>query len=683
MKILSVDDQNDNLYLMQSMLGDKHTIYDAKNGREALKILERKKVDIIISDILMPVMDGFALCQEIRRNQDYNSIPFIFYTATYTGAQDEELARQMGADDFIIKPCAADEFLRRIERVLEISKEIEPKRSTGEMNNETVLKLYNERLVRKLEQKMLELETQIQERENTMEALKRNEELLKETQSLGKLGGWEYNLKTKEMYWTDEMYILHDIDPMSTSRQELVEVSISGYPPESRMLLEEHMKRIAQDGVPYQLETWYTTRKGNKRYIRATAKAIIEDNEIAKVIGTFQDITEQKEAEIKQKELQEQLRQAQKLDSIGHLAGGVAHDFNNILTVILGYSEEIINNLHEQDPLRNEIQEIINAGQRASSLTRQLLTFSRKQVIKPELININEVIKNLSKMLMRLIGEDVDFILNLAEDVPPVMADVGQMEQVIMNLVINAREAMQMGGVLTISTFGYKADEAFVARHPMISGEHFAVLKVQDTGCGMTKDTLEHIFEPFFTTKAKGHGTGLGLPTVYGIIRQTGGNIHVESSPGKGASFVIMIPASGEAETRKETILAQDNIPGNKELVLIVEDDPSISDLSGKFITKMGYRVVLTESADKALNLIEDEGLRPKLVITDVVMPGLSGLELAAILRFKHPDMRIILMSGYTETVISKHGERDSSIPFLHKPFTRQELLQKMELALK
>jgi signal transduction histidine kinase/DNA-binding response OmpR family regulator len=480
---------------MQSMLGDKHTIYDAKNGREALKILERKKVDIIISDILMPVMDGFALCQEIRRNQDYNRIPFIVYTATYTGAQDEVLARQMGADDFIIKPCATDEFVRRIEHVLEKSKEIGHKRSTEELNNETVLKLYNERLVRKLEQKMLELETQIQERENTMEALKRNEELLKETQSLGKLGGWEYNLKTKEMYWTDEMYILHDIDPMSTSRQELVEVSISGYPPESRMLLEEHMKRIAQDGVPYQLETWYTTRKGNKRYIRATAKAIIEDNEIAKVIGTFQDITEQKEAEIKQKELQEQLRQAQKLDSIGHLAGGVAHDFNNILTVILGYSEEIINNLHEQDPLRNEIQEIINAGQRASSLTRQLLTFSRKQVIKPELININEVIKNLSKMLMRLIGEDVDFILNLAEDVPPVMADVGQMEQVIMNLVINAREAMQMGGVLTISTFGYKADEAFVARHPMISGEHFAVLKVQDTGCGMTKDTWRAVPE--------------------------------------------------------------------------------------------------------------------------------------------------------------------------------------------
>jgi signal transduction histidine kinase len=259
-------------------------------------------------------------------------------------------------------------------------------------------------------------------------------------------------------------------------------------------------------------------------------------------MGTFQDITESKEAEIRQHELMEQLRQAQKLDSIGQLAGGVAHDFNNVLTVILGYSEEIMNKLHDQDPLRQDIQEIINAGQRASSLTRQLLTFSRKQVIKPELINLNDTITNLSKMLMRLIGEDVDFILNLGDDVPSIMADIGQIEQVIMNLVINAREAMQMGGRLTISTFKYEAEPEFRKHHRMIAGTTFAVLKVEATGCGMDKSTLEHIYEPFFTTKAKGHGTGLGLPTVYGIVRHASGHINVDSAPGKGATFVIMLP---------------------------------------------------------------------------------------------------------------------------------------------
>ncbi len=674
MRILNVDDQADNLYLLQSLLSnDDNQIFDAKNGREALNILQEKDIDLVISDILMPVMDGFALCREIRRNQKYRHIPFIVYTATYKGDQDELLARKIGADEFIIKPCEPEEFMERVNRAIakrKINMESEPPEI---QNDETVLKLYNERLVRKLEDKMLEMENEVSERKKAIDALQRSQELLQATQTLSKLGGWEYDLDTQETYWTDEMYRLHDLDK-DCAPEELAYLSLAGYPDESKALLQQYIEDLATNGNPYNLETWYTTKGGRKIFIRASAEAKWEDGRIRRIMGTFQDITESKEAEIRQHELMEQLRQAQKLDSIGQLAGGVAHDFNNILTVILGYSEEIMNNLHDQDPLRQDIQEIINAGQRASSLTRQLLTFSRKQVIKPELINLNDTITNLSKMLMRLIGEDVDFILNLGDDVPSIMADIGQIEQVIMNLVINAREAMQMGGRLTISTFKYEAEPEFRKHHRMIAGNTFAVLKVEDTGCGMDKSTLEHIYEPFFTTKAKGHGTGLGLPTVYGIVRQASGHINVDSAPGKGATFVIMLPAANDELQTEQKPEVQIIPEGNKELVLIVEDDPSISDLSGKMIQKMGYRVMLAESADKAIVMIEDEGLRPELVISDVVMPGLSGLELAAIIRYKHPEMKVILMSGYTEQVIMKHGEMDPNIPFLHKPFTRQEL---------
>lgn len=684
MRILNVDDQSENLYFLQSLLsGRGYQFLDAKNGREALDILKTEEVDLVISDILMPVMDGFALCREIRKNPKLKHIPFIVYTATYTGDKDAVLARKIGADDFIVKPCEPDELLERIDNAL--ARKDDPHRfeQAETVDDETVLKLYNERLVRKLEEKMLEMETEVAERNKAMEALRRSEGILKTVQALEKMGGWVYYPETKEIYWTEEMYKLHDVEINSVSGEEAIRLSMSGYEEENQPKLQKYWDEILKNGTTYDLESWFVTPKGRKIFVHTGAVAQREGGKICRIIGTFHDITEKKEAEIRQNELTQQLRQAQKLDSIGQLAGGIAHDFNNILTVILGYTEEVLNSLHGKDPIRTEIEEINKAGLRAAGLTRQLLTFSRKQVIKPQLLDLNETIENLSKMLMRLIGEDIEFVKDLADDLPKIMADVGQIEQVIMNLVINAREAMQMGGTLSISTFAFSPDPAFSARHPMIKGDGFVVLKVKDTGCGMDLETKEHIFEPFFTTKAKGHGTGLGLPTVYGIIRQAGGSINVDSSPGKGSMFVIMLPtANGKNEVESEA-KAPMKESRHDELVLIVEDDASIADLSAKMISRMGFNVVQADSADKAMVLIEDEGLRPHLIISDVVMPGLSGVELAAIMQFKHPEIKLLLMSGYTENIISQHGELDPGIPFLRKPFTRQELLEKIGEALK
>ncbi len=683
MKILIVDDQSENLYLMQSLLESQgHEVFSALNGQIALEMMNRSAMDLVISDILMPVMDGFSFCREVRKNAVYSHIPFIIYTATYTGEQDEDLARRIGADGFIVKPCEPEEFLSRIKVIVDNKNTSEHSIAPVSSSEHEILKLYNERLVRKLEQKMSELEQEIVARKKALEALQRNEDLLKSSQALGKMGGWEYDVSSGKLFWTDELYRLHDIDPADPEAEELAFRSLECFPEDSQVTIKAAIDEMMAHGTPYEIESWFTSRKGRKLYVRNTAQAIFKDGTLVRANGIIQDITERKEAQTKQEELAEQLRQAQKLDTIGQLAGGVAHDFNNVLTVILGYAEDLLQNLNEQDPIYTDIQEILSAGNRASSLTRQLLTFSRKQIIQPQVMNINDAINNLYKMLMRLIGEDIQFEIDLADDLPPILADVGNIEQVIMNLVINAREAMQLGGQLNIFTFSFDVDAMFTSQHPAMRPGRYVVLKVTDSGTGMTKEIKERIFEPFFTTKGVGRGTGLGLATVYGIVRQAGGFINVDTAPGKGTSFVIMIPAV-EAEIKaSDSTRKTDDTMGHSEQVLVVEDDPAISELTSKIIEKLGYTVRNTDSADKAMAMIEDEGYIPDLLVTDVVMPGLSGLELAAILRYKYPAIKFLLMSGYTESVIARHGDLDPNLPFIQKPFTRNDLGQKIRLAL-
>ncbi|HQQ67288.1 MAG TPA: response regulator, partial [Candidatus Cloacimonadota bacterium] len=383
MKILIVDDQSENLYLMQSLLESQgHEVFSALNGQLALEMMKRSTMDLVLSDILMPVMDGFTFCREVRKNPVYSHIPFIIYTATYTGKQDEELALKIGADGFIVKPCEPDEFLSRVQMIVENKQKSEHSTTPAGTSEQEILKLYNERLVRKLEQKMLELEKEVEARKKALEALQRSEELLKSSQALGKMGGWEYDGKSGKMFWSDELYRLHDIDPADPAAEDLVFRSLECFPEDSQVALKAAMDEMMTRGTPYEIESWFTSRKGRKIYVRNAAQGIFEDGKFIRANGIIQDITERKEAQIKQEELAEQLRQAQKLDTIGQLAGGVAHDFNNVLTVILGYAEDLLQSLNAQDPIYADIQEILSAGNRASSLTRQLLTFSRKQIIQ-------------------------------------------------------------------------------------------------------------------------------------------------------------------------------------------------------------------------------------------------------------------------------------------------------------
>lgn len=628
----------------------------------------------------MPGMDGYALCRTLRRDESLKHIPFIIYTATYTGQQDEDLAMRSGANAFILKPCEPQELLDTVARLM--------REKAGEVvaenpcDSQEILELYNQRLVRKLEQKMLELEEEIKQHKSTLEALQLNESLLKSTQEIGKLGGWTFDLRNETMYWTDEMYRIHDLQPGSCTMETLINSTLECVEEANRNRLMALKDELLRTGKPYQYESWFTTPLGNRKYIRFSAQVVSENGRFTGAQGILQDLTEYKLIQEEQEAMAEQLRQAQKLDSIGQLAGGVAHDFNNVLTVILGYAEEIMNKLMPQDPIYPDIQEILNAGARASTLARQLLTFSRKQTINPEYISINEIVQNLSKMLLRILSENIEIVLNLEEEPGLIYADVGQMEQVIVNLAINARDAMPEGGKLHIESFRVETNQAFMAQHPNIKAGSYVALKVSDTGQGIPPENIPLLFEPFFTTKERGHGTGLGLPTVYGIIRQANGYLTVNSELGKGTNFIILLPLAEGEKVAQEKSSDKAAKATMDELILILEDDSTICDLTAKMAAKSGYRVSTANRAEKALQMILEDGLKPDLVIADVVMPGMNGLEFAEILHKKRPEIKILMMSGYTESALNKLGSRNPDFPFLQKPFTRKDLLINIREAL-
>lgn len=383
----------------------------------------------------------------------------------------------------------------------------------------------------------------------------------------------------------------------------------------------------------------------------------------------------------KEKELEAQLHQSQKLESIGQLAGGVAHDFNNMLNVIIGYGEIILNKLHHGDPLREDTRQIVEAGQRSMALTHQLLAFSRKQILQPKVLNINESLKTIERILHRLIGEDIELVMALEDNLSNVKADPGQIDQVIMNLAVNARHAMPYGGKLIIETANVILDESCTQSHAdMVPGD-YVMIAVKDTGFGMDRDTLSRIFEPFFTTKEK--GTGLGLATAYGIVKQSGGYIWVYSEFGKGTSFKIYLPATTSKIQLEECKIEKDDHMGGGEHILIVEDEPALRGLFEVMLTELGYRVAVAANGGEALLLVEEKGLTPDLVITDVIMPVMSGDVLANRFRKNQPDIKVLYMSGYTDDAIVHHGVLDEGTSFIQKPFNIKELAAKIEQLLR
>ena len=463
---------------------------------------------------------------------------------------------------------------------------------------------------------------------------------------------------------------------MGYTREELLAGNIRWTdmtPPELKHSAEQAVEQLKATGVAQPHETEQLRKDGSRVPILASVAML----EFPYCISVVMDLSERKRAEAALQRVEEQLRQAQKMEAVGSLAGGVAHDFNNVLSVILSYSELILAELKANDPLRGDIEQIRTAGNRAAELTRQLLMFSRQQVIEPKVLDLNAVLLGLDKMLHRILGEDVDLVSTPGSHLGRVRADPGSIEQVVMNLVVNARDAMPTGGKLTMETSNVELDGEFAAEHLDAKPGAYVMLAVSDTGIGMDKATQARIFEPFFTTKEKGKGTGLGLSTVFGIVRQSGGHVWVYSEPRKGTTFKIYLPRVDAAveDVRRSIPLVSRR---GSETILLVEDEEQVRTVARGILRKHGYQVLEASNAGEALLLCEKHQAPIQLLLTDVVMPQMSGPELAKRLKAARQDMKVLCMSGYTDDAALRHGVIESGIAYLQKPLTVETLTRKV-----
>ena len=426
-------------------------------------------------------------------------------------------------------------------------------------------------------------------------------------------------------------------------------------------------------GMPIQVlrrgEKRYQTSSGREIDVETAPHAIQYGRKQAELV-VLMDVTQRHL-------LEEQLRQAQKMEAVGMLAGGVAHDFNNLLTIITGYSQLILNNLGPHDPNRQSAEQIMKAGERAATLTRQLLAFSRRQVLQPKVLDVNRLIGTLTAMLRRLIGEDIDLQLVLRDALGQVNADPGQLEQVLMNLVVNARDAMPNGGTLTIETANVDLDESYTRTRVALKTGPYVMIAVSDTGTGMDEATKAHAFEPFFTTKGPGRGTGLGLSTVFGIVRQSGGAVDMYSAPGKGTSAKVYLPRIDQPELVELEARRAKTTKGS-ETILIAEDDEMVRSLVKETLVGHGYRVLDAAGPVEAQKISETWRGTIHLLITDVVMPKINGCDLAARLNKRRSDMKVLYMSGYTDGAVVNNGILQKEVAFLQKPFTPGGLAEKV-----
>ncbi len=425
---------------------------------------------------------------------------------------------------------------------------------------------------------------------------------------------------------------------------------------------------LKNEGKPY---SWEHFNASFERHYWVTDRIIRWPDDRRVRFEIALDITDKKD-------LEQKLAVAQRMEAIGVLAGGIAHDFNNLLTVINNYATLAIDALSETDEAHGDMVQIRNAGQRAAALTRQLLAFSRKQVLQPKVIDLNHIVSELKPLLFRLLGEDIDIEVHLGPELGHVLADPGQMEQVIVNIVVNAREAMPMGGKLTIETADVELDEEYARRHIDVSPGDYVMLSITDTGHGMDAVTRARIFEPFFTTKERGKGTGLGLATVYGIVKQSKGDIWVYSEPGAGATFKIYLPHTLPAPAQERGTRAPSVATGGSETILLVEDEDAVRVIAERILLGAGYKVLAAADPSEALRLCKQHGDEIRLLLTDVVMPKMSGRQLAGKLLAMQPELAVLYMSGYTDNAIVHHGVLDPGTHFIAKPFAAGELTRKV-----
>ena len=520
----------------------------------------------------------------------------------------------------------------------------------------------------------------ITERKRAEDALRESEEKYRTILENIEDGYFEVDLAGNFTFFNDSLCRM-----LGYSKEEMMGMNDREYTDqENAKKLYQAFNKVYRTGEPTKEFGWEVVAKDGTRLFGEVSVSLIKDSkgQPTGFRGIARDITERKRADEEKATLQEELRQSQKMEAIGGLAGGIAHDFNNLLTVISGNCQLSLLELKEEDSLRGNIEEIKAATERATSLTRQLLAFSRRQVLNMRVLDLNTIIRDLEKMLRRVIGEDIELVTCFADNLGMVKMDPGWIEQVIMNLAVNARDAMPGGGKLIIETANADLDDSCSRGHVTAKPGRYVKLCVNDTGTGMPPDVREHLFEPFFTTKEKGKGTGLGLSTVYGIIKQSGGDIWVYSEPGLGTTFNIYWPRVDESIDDTTMTVTREEIPRGGETILLVEDEEDVRKLAVRILQRQGYTVLEASCGKDALALCKEHAGPIHLILTDVVMPGMNGRQLADQLIRLRPNLKVVYMSGYTDNAVIHHGVLEEGVNYIQKPFTMDGLMKKMREAL-
>ena len=503
----------------------------------------------------------------------------------------------------------------------------------------------------------------------TATALDHQRDCLEKAQEVAHIGSWVAELDGSDrLTWSKEMFrILEETEVEGPSTR--TEAMGRYVHPDDREALRIARETALASGQSLEIDHRVVTTSGAVRWVHTRADIVRSaDGRPLRMVGTLQDITERRE-------LEEALRQSQKLEAIGRLAGGISHDLNNALTIIIGYAELVASALAENDAVRQDVEQIRRAAERAESITRQLLAFSRKQWLEPRVFQVGEAVQDLGRMLDRLVGPRIELVTVVDDALPPIYGDRGQIEQAIVNLAINACDAMPSGGTITLRAAAVEADAAFVRTHQPMTPGRFVEISVADTGHGMTPDVLAHMFEPFFTTKDVGRGTGLGLAMVYGTVQQSGGFIFVDSQPNQGSVFRLYFPPA-PSQQQESQVRASMPAPVHGVTVLVVEDEPSVRGLVTAALRRDGYQVLHAESGKAAIDAAAQAG-RIDVLLTDVAMPGMTGIELASTLSRTQADMRVVVMSGHPPNLVSM-PKLERPVEFLAKPFTPRELRQRM-----
>ena len=616
--ILVVNDYPDHVEFLALLFQQSgYSVVTAFDGVQALEQARHTMPEVIVSDVAMPRMDGIELTRSVRADPLLRDTPILLLSAVLKDGASIVAGLKAGADDYLELPYDPIQLVAKVSRMSE--------RRRAERESQAELRA----LFAALADLIVVFDAQ---------------------------GRYLSVAPTKV-----DLLFAPAIDRVGRTIHEVL-------PAEKADLLLDHIRQSIAQGQPHSFEFSLPGTDNVERWYECTVSPLSSD----RVFWVARDVTDRKI-------LHENFLQAQKMDAVGRLAGGIAHDFNNLLTVITGFGDLVAAELPPESEVRRDAEEVLQAAARASALTRQLLAFSRKQLLRPSVIDLNLVVANLEPMLRRLIGEDIDFRTTLPPGIGHVNADPSQLEQVLLNLVVNARDAMPLGGTLSIRTDRVEITDGYGGSATTTPPGDYVMLSVTDTGSGMDDSVLRHVFEPFFTTKEPGKGTGLGLSTVYGIIKQSGGFVRVYSEPGQGTVFKIHLPrvSDGRKTARTDEGAVTDR-PCGTETILLVEDNPQVRGLAFAVLTRSGYTVLQCSDGNEAIGIGAAPDRPIDLLVTDVVMPGLGGRAIAERIKEQHPGLRVLYMSGYPDDSIVQRGVLEPGMPFLEKPFTPQALAKKV-----